>query len=67
MDIKKELPCSKIYLIVLVAMFSEPSRVTQSWTKDFFFSLLSSGEWQSGGAFESSKLRKSRIFSETDQ
>lgn len=36
MDIKKELSYSKINLIVLVAMFSQPSRMIQSWTKDFF-------------------------------
>lgn len=40
MGIKKELSYSKMHLLVLVAMFSEPSRVTQSWTKDFFFFLF---------------------------
>lgn len=40
MGIKKELSYSKMHLLVLVAMFSEPSGVTQSWTKDIFFSLF---------------------------
>lgn len=64
MDIKKEPACSKIHLMVSVALFSEPSRVTQAWTKDFFF--FSSLRGVAGRAFESSKLRESKIFSKTD-
>lgn len=67
MEIKKELPDAEIHLIVLVAIFSQPSRPTASNKGSFLPPSSLRGSGSQGGCLNPQSLEHPGYFSGTDE